>query len=269
MVKRRIPIPRNILMSYHYFKDYDLDRVPNLTIIGDSGAFSAKSQGATITTKELADWAKKWRHRLKWVAALDVIGNPVSTYSNWREMVDVHGVEAIPTIHYGTHPSDLDKYARRGVDLVGLGGLVRVPTDPADHLNTTFSAPPNPGLVIVRNVRIQSTCAHHLLPIEGTATIAYRPTQGSRVVGLSKLTRLAEGYARRLQVQENITAQIVGAINDRLKPEWVGCAITATHGCMTIRGVRDECSDTVTFNEAGQPRPVDHQAFWAAHNTHN
>ena len=64
-------------------------------------------------------------------------------------------------------------------------------TDPADHLNTTFSAPPNPGLVIVRNVRIQSTCAHHLLPIEGTATIAYRPTQGSRVVGLSKLTRLA------------------------------------------------------------------------------
>lgn len=142
-------------------------------------------------------------------------------------------------------------------------------TDPADHLNTTFSAPPNPGLVIVRNVRIQSTCAHHLLPIEGTATIAYRPTQGSRVVGLSKLTRLAEGYARRLQVQENITAQIVEAINDRLKPEWVGCAITATHGCMTIRGVRDECSDTVTFNEAGQPRTIDHQAFWAAHNQAN
>lgn len=128
MVKRRIPAPRNILMSYHYFKDYDLDRVPNLTIIGDSGAFSAKSQGATITTKELADWAKQWRHRLKWVAALDVIGNPVATYSNWREMVDVHGVEAVPTIHYGTHPSELDKYARRGVDLVGLGGLVRVPT---------------------------------------------------------------------------------------------------------------------------------------------
>lgn len=123
MVRLRISPPINALASFHYFRDTDLDRYPNLTIIGDSGAFSAKTQGVTITTKDLADWAKKWRHKLKWVAALDVIGNPVATYSNWREMVDVHGVEAIPTIHYGTHPSELDKYARRGVDLVGLGGM--------------------------------------------------------------------------------------------------------------------------------------------------
>lgn len=128
MVKRDIPAPRNILMSYHYFKNFDLDSLPNLTIIGDSGAFSAKSQGVKITTKDLAEWAKRWKHKLKWVAALDVIGNPVATYSNWREMVDVHGVQAVPTIHYGTHPSELDKYAHKGVDLVGLGGLVRVPT---------------------------------------------------------------------------------------------------------------------------------------------
>lgn len=129
MVRRNIPAPRNVLMSYHYFKDYDLDRLPHLTIIGDSGAFSARSQGITIGTKELAGWAKRWQHKLKWVASLDVIGNPVMTYSNWREMVDVYGVQAVPTIHYGTHPQELDKYARRGVDLVGLGGLVKVPTN--------------------------------------------------------------------------------------------------------------------------------------------
>lgn len=128
-MKRSIPAPRNILMSYHYFKDYDLDELDNLSIIGDSGAFSARSQGITITTKDLADWAIRWRHKLKWVAALDVIGNPVKTYSNWRDMIDLYGVEAIPTVHYGTQPQELDRYARKGVDLVGLGGLVKVPTN--------------------------------------------------------------------------------------------------------------------------------------------
>lgn len=122
MVRLRIPPPTNALASFHYFRDTDLDEYPHLTIIGDSGAYSARTQGVTITVPDLAEWAKRWSHKLKWVASLDVIGNPVRTYSNWRELVDVHGVQAIPTIHYGTHPSELDKYARRGVDLVGLGG---------------------------------------------------------------------------------------------------------------------------------------------------
>lgn len=123
-MKRDIPYPRNILMSYHYFKDYDLDRLPHLRIIGDSGAFSAASQGAVITTGELAEWGKKWRHKLAWIAALDVIGDPRATYRNWRDMVDNYGVKAVPTIHYGTDPAEMDKYARKGVDFMGLGGLV-------------------------------------------------------------------------------------------------------------------------------------------------
>lgn len=123
MVRLRITPPTSALASYHYYRNTDLDRFPNLTIIGDSGAYSAKTQGAVISTNDLAAWAKKWSHKLKWVASLDVIGNPVMTYSNWREMVDVHGVQAIPTIHYGTNPQELDRYARRGVDLVGLGGM--------------------------------------------------------------------------------------------------------------------------------------------------
>ena len=137
--------------------------------------------------------------------------------------------------------------------------------DPAEHLAVTFSAPENPGLVVARRVRIQSTCAHHLLPITGVATIAYRPRPGQRVVGLSKLTRLADGYARRLQVQENITAQIVDAIEERLSPQWAACAITAEHGCMTLRGVRDACGDTMTYSETGEATDTDRTAFWAAH----
>lgn len=137
--------------------------------------------------------------------------------------------------------------------------------DPSEHLSTTFSAPDNPGLVIVRGVRVQSTCAHHMLPITGVATVAYRPRPGSRVVGLSKISRMVEGYARRLQVQERITAQVVEALTVRLDPLWAACAITADHGCMTLRGVRDEHSDTLTYLDSGEATTTDREAFWTAH----
>ena len=139
--------------------------------------------------------------------------------------------------------------------------------DPSEHLEVTFPAPERPGLIIARHVRIQSTCAHHLLPIEGEATIAYRPRPGQSVVGLSKLSRLAEGYSRRLQVQEAITADIVTALSERLNPMWAACSITATHGCMTMRGIRDACSDTLTYNDTGEPTESDRAAFWAAVNS--
>lgn len=124
-----IPAPRNVLCSYHFFKDYDLDRLKGLRVCGDSGAFSAKSQGATITTAELARWAKQWRHKLCWVAALDVIGDAEATKRNWHEMVDVHGVPGMPTVHFGAPPETMDYYAQRGVDFIGLGGLVGRPAD--------------------------------------------------------------------------------------------------------------------------------------------
>lgn len=123
-MKRSIPYPRNILCSFHYYRDYDFDKLPNLNIIGDSGAFSAATQGATITIKELATWAKRWNHRLQWVASLDVIGDQTLTYKNWRDIVDDYGIQAVPTIHFGTDPKELDKYARKGCDFIGLGGLV-------------------------------------------------------------------------------------------------------------------------------------------------
>ena len=122
-----IPAPRNALVSYHYFKDYDLDRLAGLRLIGDSGAFSAATQGATITVEDLVRWARQWRHRLCWVAALDVIGDPDATRRNWHRMVDVHGIDAVPTLHYGSPPQAMDYYAARGVDFMGLGGAVGRP----------------------------------------------------------------------------------------------------------------------------------------------
>lgn len=120
--------------------------------------------------------------------------------------------------------------------------------DPRRHLARTFPAPPNPGLVVVRNIEVKSMCAHHLLPVTGVATVAYRARPGSPVVGLSKLSRLVEGYARRLQVQEQLGYQVATALQEVLDPLGAACIITAEHGCMTLRGVMQK--DTVTTTTA-------------------
>jgi hypothetical protein len=123
-----IPAPRNILVSYHYFKDYGLDRLgSSMRIIGDSGAYSAHSQGYEINTPELAAWGRKWKHRLLWLASLDVIGDAALTRRNWHAMVDGEGIPGVPTIHFGCDPSLMDYYAERGVDFLGLGGMVGKP----------------------------------------------------------------------------------------------------------------------------------------------
>lgn len=129
-----------------------------------------------------------------------------------------------------------------------LGGYEE---DPKQHLHKQFSAPENPGLVVVSGIRLASTCAHHLLPITGTATVAYRPKPGSNVVGLSKLARVVEGYARRLQVQERIGSQVVEALMEVLAPEGAACIITAAHGCMSLRGVQEPEATTLTIATGG------------------
>jgi GTP cyclohydrolase IA len=118
--------------------------------------------------------------------------------------------------------------------------------DPADHLGVTFPGPDDAGLVAVRGLRFVSVCAHHLLPFTGTATVAYIPEAGAPIVGLSKLARLLTGYAARLQTQETLGAEVVAALADRLKTKAAGCVITARHGCMTVRGIRQPDADAVT-----------------------
>lgn len=123
--------------------------------------------------------------------------------------------------------------------------------DPARHLSTTFPGPATPALVCVTGIRFRSTCAHHMLPISGIATVAYRPERGAPIVGLSKLARVVAGYAARLQVQEVLGAQVCAAVADRLQVSGAACVITATHGCMTLRGVQQSESRTTTVALAG------------------
>jgi len=141
--------------------------------------------------------------------------------------------------------------------------------DPADHLDTTFPAPADPGLVIVGGIQLRSMCAHHLLPFNGHATVAYRPSPGQRVVGLSKLSRVITGYARRLQVQEQIGHQTVSAIMGRLKPSGAVVQITATHECMRLRGVQEPSAATTTVASAGLILPHEWQAVDRVHNGNN
>jgi GTP cyclohydrolase I len=108
--------------------------------------------------------------------------------------------------------------------------------DPKDLLQRTFSETAGyDEMIILKDIRIESHCEHHMLPIIGRAHIAYLP--GKRVVGISKLARIADAYSKRLQIQEKLTAQIASAINDVLQPKGVGVVIEAAHQCMSTRGV--------------------------------
>ena len=108
--------------------------------------------------------------------------------------------------------------------------------DPAHHLSKTFEEVGGyDEVVVLRDIPFQSHCEHHLAPIIGKAHIAYLPQ--NRVVGISKLARVLHGYARRLQVQERLTAEVADCIWEHLQPLGVAVVIEATHACMTARGV--------------------------------
>jgi GTP cyclohydrolase I len=121
--------------------------------------------------------------------------------------------------------------------MAGLG------TDPRVHLKTVFNERYD-EVVLLRDIEFSSLCEHHLLPFTGRAHVAYLPD--GKVVGLSKLARLVEGYARRPQVQERLTTQIADALMDELQPIGAACVIEATHTCMTIRGAKKHGSTMVT-----------------------
>jgi len=115
--------------------------------------------------------------------------------------------------------------------------------DPARHLAVTF-AEDHHEMVIVRDIPFESLCEHHLLPFFGKAHVAYVPN--GRIVGLSKIARVVEEYARRLQVQERLSSQVADLLMDRLEPQGVGVVLAATHTCMTMRGIRKPGSQMIT-----------------------
>ena len=116
-------------------------------------------------------------------------------------------------------------------------------------------------MIVLRGIRFESHCEHHMAPIIGQAWVGYVPS--GRVVGISKLARVVEVYAKRLQIQEKMTAQIANTINDVLQPQGVGVIIKASHHCMTSRGVHKPGSDLVTSRMLGcfRDNPLTRQEF--------
>ncbi len=121
---------------------------------------------------------------------------------------------------------------------------------PAEVLDRTFSETGGyDDFVLVRDIDFNSHCEHHMMPFVGKAHIAYRPVK--RVVGLSKLARLVDVYARRLQTQEHLTSQIATAINEILQPKGVAVMLDAEHMCMSLRGVEKHGASTLTTQFLG------------------
>ncbi|HEY5412674.1 MAG TPA: GTP cyclohydrolase I FolE [Caulobacteraceae bacterium] len=117
--------------------------------------------------------------------------------------------------------------------------------DPREYLERTFEEVGGyDQMVLLRDIRFVSFCEHHMLPVIGRAHVGYLPT--NRVVGISKLARVVRGFARRLQIQEKMTAEVADAIFEVLKPHGVGVLIEAEHSCMTMRGVNSPGSSLTT-----------------------
>ena len=123
-------------------------------------------------------------------------------------------------------------------------------TDPSDYLRRTFEEVAGyDEMVVLRDIEFESHCEHHMAPIIGRAHVGYLPT--NKIVGISKLARVVDAYARRFQVQEKMTAEIAQCINSVLKPRGVGVVIDARHECMTTRGVHKRGVSMVTSRMTG------------------
>jgi GTP cyclohydrolase I len=116
--------------------------------------------------------------------------------------------------------------------------------DPKEIIQKALFSSSNNEMVVVKDIEFYSHCEHHMLPIIGKAHVAYIPD--GKVIGLSKIPRVVDVFARRLQIQEQLTDQIADAINDAISPKGVAVIIDARHMCMEMRGVEKVCSTTVT-----------------------
>ncbi len=123
-------------------------------------------------------------------------------------------------------------------------------SDPADYLRRTFEEVGGyDEMIVLRDIAFESHCEHHMAPIIGRVHVGYLPTD--KVVGISKLARVVDGYARRFQVQEKLTAQIAGCIDEVLHPRGVGVVVDAVHQCMTTRGVHKRGVSLITSRMTG------------------
>ena len=164
-----------------------------------------------------------------------------------------------------------ERLVRRQLELIGedpeRDGLLKTPsrvaaslewltrgydTDVADVIGDALFEETHESMVMVRDIELYSLCEHHMLPFYGKAHIAYIPN--GKIVGLSKIPRVVDVFARRLQVQERLTEQIAQALTDVLEPRGVGVVIEAQHLCMMMRGVQKQNSSTITSAMRGEFR---------------
>ncbi|WP_026439034.1 GTP cyclohydrolase I FolE [Acidocella facilis] len=125
--------------------------------------------------------------------------------------------------------------------------------DPAEILSRTFEETEGyDEMILLRDIRLESHCEHHMVPITGKAHVAYLP--GKRVVGISKLARVVDAYAKRLQIQEKLTAQIANTIQEVLQPRGVAVVIEANHQCISTRGVHKPGVSMITSHMVGEFR---------------
>jgi GTP cyclohydrolase I len=186
-----------------------------------------------------------------------VVGSLALDSSSASEEVSPHG--------------QLEGLVRQQLELLGedptRDGLVKTPErvakslawltrgyalDAADVVGDAIFEEGHESMIVVRDIEMYSLCEHHMLPFFGKVHIAYIPA--GKIVGLSKLPRLVEVFARRLQVQERLTEQVAGAIEEVLQPRGVGVVVEAVHLCMMMRGVEKQNSKTITSALRGQFR---------------
>ena len=146
---------------------------------------------------------------------------------------------------------DLDRTPRRVAQAWCDDMLSGYDTDP-DAQMTWSEAPADAGPVLVREIEFSSVCVHHLLPFVGRAHVAYLPDR--RLAGLSKIGRIVEAHARRLQIQERLTAEVLGSLMRTLEPRGALVMLDAEHTCMTLRGARKKGSRLVTLASGGALR---------------
>ncbi|HKS64817.1 MAG TPA: GTP cyclohydrolase I FolE [Xanthobacteraceae bacterium] len=185
---------------------------------------------------------------------------------------NVHALDPVRTLHgHGSRPdrNEVEAAVRTILRWTGENpdrdGLIETPArvtraleesfvgytqDPAAILQKSFDEIEGyDEMIVLRGIRFESHCEHHMAPIVGRAWVAYVPND--RVVGISKLARVVETFAKRLQIQERLTAQIANTIADVLQPKGVGVVIKASHHCMTTRGVHKPDTDLVTSRMLG------------------
>jgi GTP cyclohydrolase I len=180
-----------------------------------------------------------------------------------EDTISATPVSADPAPEKSRDDDVLEAMVRRELEILGEDpdreGLMRTPRRVADAmrfltqgyhqtvedvLGTAIFDEAHDSMVLVKDIELYSLCEHHMLPFFGKAHVAYIPD--GRIVGLSKLPRIVDVFARRLQVQERLTEQIAQAIEDVLKPQGVGVVIEAVHLCMMMRGVEKQNSRTIT-----------------------